>query len=262
MRKDKVQEVIVLKKKMMLMSLLVCVYMSFLGCTSVGDVNEESGSGSNIEENVDKYITELVTTEDLMVHAKYVYKVKEYGYLKIRVYCGITNVSGDTLVLNTPRYFQLNNNGVLKDGYCEYDYAKLASGATIDTTIEFYYPEDSNLDWRKVSLIVDGNTLHLYNNPQTYGAFAGMYFSDTNYFGYSFIPETVSSYRWYYYNIITEEVDTGVCTLTKSNRFWLTDPSKLYSWSPENNSIHYEKKQYNFSTCEEEVTYAMSCSKQ
>ena len=127
------------------------------------------------------YVTDTVPGKEINAHIYCAYFKAEYGYLYINVLCDVSNNSGDSITFDAGKYFELNNNGVISSGACDYDYQQLASGATIQTTISFRYPENANINLQNMSMTVDGTAASLDDKPQ-YGEelskFYGIYNRD------------------------------------------------------------------------------------
>ncbi|MBE5954963.1 MAG: zinc ribbon domain-containing protein [Lachnospiraceae bacterium] len=112
------------------------------------------------------YVTDTVVGTDLKVHPWFAYTERSGGYLWVKVLCSVYNCSGTTLTFNTPNYFSINNNGLLQEGYCDYDYVELAAEAEISTWICFTFPENANTYLTNMTMYVENNEISLADKPQ------------------------------------------------------------------------------------------------
>lgn len=191
-----------------------------------------------------RYVTDIVGGNNLMVHVRAAYFKVEYEKLWINVVCDITNCTEDVLVLDTPSYFSLNNNGVIKQGYCDYDYAQMAAKSTISTTISFTYPTNMNSNLNNMVMTVDGMDVSLADKPQSQtelNQFEGIYNRDNT---SKLIVEdrydgTYSVIKIYYAVIGNGYsfwgIDFYTTTLNSDNTFSLGNAS--YQWNAEAHSI-------------------------
>lgn len=182
------------------------------------------------------YVTDSIYGDDLNVHVWFAYTQKEYGNLYLKALCNITNRSGGELTLATDSYFSLNNNGIIKSGYCDYDYSTMASGATISTWVSFCYPESANTNLSNMTLTIDGIDVFLADKPQSEeekNQLAGVYYSDDG--SVKLVIERLfdGSYQMIYHSGGDVYIDTF--TLNEDNTFVCRYDT--WTWLPETYSI-------------------------
>lgn len=189
------------------------------------------------------YITDTVKGKDLSVKVLYAYSLREYGNLYVKILCDITNTTGKTLFFDTSEYFDLNNNGIMKSGSCDYDCSELSSGASFQTTISFMYPKSANTSWWNMTLTVDGRTVCLLNDAGEAEEFEGVYYKEDGSPYCSIVHLYDNKYQWIMYNSTFNELNIREFTLNADSTFspYTNSDPIIYSWSSESNSISYSK---------------------
>ena len=75
----------------------------------------------------------------------------------------VTNNTGRNQVFDSGSLLSLNNGGILDDAWCYEDYDTVASYASFDTTLYFYYSPNMNKDLSEMTMDITGskNKIHL-----------------------------------------------------------------------------------------------------
>lgn len=237
-----------------------CVFEK-AGVIEVGSSTLVNSNGfvDNLEEASKMYyITELVNGNDVSARVLYAYLEKAYGNMYVKVVCDITNISGRNISFDTAKYFELSNNGILKSGYCDYDYAQLTAGASFRTVISFTYPENANNQLGSMALFVEGKKISMFNNPQTYEELGGIYYRE-NGESISIVHLYDNVYAWISYmssgdKIYYEEfvLSSDNILSREKNVMYITS---VYSWSPEAYTIThtYTYEVFGEIWCEETI---------
>ena len=183
------------------------------------------------------YVSDSIMGNDIGVHVWFAYTEKEYGNMYVNVLCEIVNYSGEELTLATDRYFSLNNNGIIKTGYCDYDYSRMANNATVSTWITFMYPDSANTNLSNMTMNIDGVEVMLADKPQSEDELKlleGMYYLESSSNRISIEQISQDTYvlieYMYYFGINIYEF-----TLNADNTF-IYNGHKC-TWNPESHSF-------------------------
>lgn len=205
----------------------------------------ETKEVSNSDSTTLYYVTDDVPGENISVHVHCAYWSNADNYKYVSALCTITNCSGSTIDFDSSKYFLLNNDGVIASGVSsDYDHTKIKDGVSIQTTLNFQFPQSANMDLDNMIMMIDGKeSVFLADKLQTESElpkFHGTYYpvnektgelNDTG----KWIIEHISGDQYRIMIIMTKEIYN--VTLNSDNTF--SSGYINYKFDPRTRAIYY-----------------------
>ena len=187
------------------------------------------------------YVLDTIEGNDLSVRVLTANVESDNGNTYVSILCEVTNISSKELDFNADDYFQLDNKGIVKQGYCEYDYTKLAKGCSLEMVISFSYPKNANKELWEMTLKADGATVYLKNDPDKLEEFEGIYFYEDEYSAFTILKDG-NKYEKVRCTLKDGKIDTTIDYNSNTRTFPGSLDGRVYSWSSFNYEITYTSK--------------------